>query len=62
MDVYSLACGHSGAYLDSPSTTSATTYTIYMRKTNGGVGNMSYNSTIVGITPGIVLSAWEILA
>jgi hypothetical protein len=48
-------------YLDSPATTSATTYTVYMRSQNGS-GTVQYGSNPNSVTPSNVLTVMEIAA
>jgi hypothetical protein len=48
-------------YLDSPATTSATTYTVYMLSQNGS-GTVQYGSNPNSITPSNVLTVMEIAA
>ena len=50
-------CAHSISYLDSPSTTSATTYTAYFRSSSATSVNFTYNDSGV-----VVLTAMEISA
>ena len=48
-------------YLDSPATTSATTYTVYMRSQNGS-GTVQYGSNPSSVTPSNILTVMEIAA
>ena len=43
-----LEIAHCSNYLDSPSTSSAVTYTIKVRQNEGGSGNFYYNRTVRG--------------